>query len=192
MHIFQYKRPIYALSILILASLACNLFNRISSTPVQTATIPITTEAAGNLVEDLSAAAESLANNEQVTLVIDEIELTSLVALELQKQPEPVLSEPQIYLRDGQIQVFGKVQRGGFNLPSQIYLTVTVDSAGNPQFKIQSAKVGPMALSESMLNEISGQIDALFTSRISPRLKDIYIENITIVGGMMTIQGHTR
>jgi hypothetical protein len=43
-----------------------------------------------------------------------------------------------------------------------------------------------------MLQQISGQLDMLFTSKIDPRMDDIFIEKITVADGTMTIQGHTR
>jgi len=113
----RYKRAISALVLLALMSLACNLFNRISSTPVQSTSIPISTEAVDSLREDISTAVDDFGKGEQVTLVIDEAELSSLVAFELQKQSEPIFHEPQIYLQDGQVQVSGKVQQGGFLVP---------------------------------------------------------------------------
>ena len=188
----RYKRAISALVLLALMSLACNLFNRISSTPVQSTSIPISTEAVDSLREDISTAVDDFGKGEQVTLVIDEAELSSLVAFELQKQSEPIFHEPQIYLQDGQVQVSGKVQQGGFLVPSQMSLVVTVDSTGYPQIKALSAKVGPFNLSEDMLNEISGQINILFTNSFRPRLSNIYVESITIADGMMTIIGHNR
>lgn len=192
MHNYRHDRIVFSITILILTSLACNLFSRIRPTPVETAIIPITTEAADSLREDLSAAAQDLENEEQVTLIVKEAELTSLVALELQKLEDPFLHEPQIYLRDGQVQVFGKIQRGGLMVTSEIHLVVKADSAGHPQYEILSAKVGPVALPDSILDDISEQIDSVFTNRISSRLNDVYIESITIAGGVMTIQGYTR
>ncbi|MCK4975441.1 MAG: hypothetical protein KAS36_00755 [Anaerolineales bacterium] len=192
MNNIRYGRVILALVILVISSLACNLFNRISPTPVEKAPIPITTESADNLREDLSTTAESLMVGEKVTLVIDEAEITSLVAIELEKQSDPIFYEPQIYLRDGEVQIKGNVLQSGFMVPAQMNLVLTTDSDGHPQINILSAKVGPLELPDSMLKEISGQIGSVFTDNISPRIKDIYVESILIADGLMTIIGHTR
>lgn len=188
----RFRRFILLVTILILSSLSCNLFNRISNASPEPTPIRITNESANNLRKDLTTAAEGLVAGERVTLVIDEAEITSLVAVELAKQSDPILYEPQIYLRDGEVQITGKVLQSGFLVPAQMNLILTTDINDQPQINIQSAKIGPLELPDSMLGDLEGQIDSVFIRNIRPRIKDIYVESILIADGLMTIIGQTR
>ena len=181
---------LWALVILLLVGMACNLVNR--SEPAATATIPVSTEALDSLEKDLQDAGQQVETTGQATLVIDEQELTSLIAFELQKQDTPIFQDPQVYLRDGQIEILGKVQQGNTMASLKLVLTVSADADGHPDFQLVSAKIGPLPLPDVLLQQISDQLDATFTSKIEPRMENIFIEMITIADGKMTIQGHTR
>lgn len=192
MNNIRLQRYILLLTILTLSSLSCNLLNRITNTSSEPTPIPITNESANNLRKDLTTAAESLVAGDRVTLVIDESEITSLIAMELAKQSDPIFYEPQIYLRDGEVQINGKVLQSGFMVPAQMNLILTTDVDGQPQINIQSAKVGPLELPNSMMEELEGQIDSVFIRNIRPMIKDVYVESILIADGLLTIIGQTR
>lgn len=99
------RKHIKILTIIFIAamiSIACNFQGFRGNQPRET--IPVTTQAANNLQEKILEALDEVASGKQnITLSIEEAELTSLVAFELQKIPEPQILEPQIYLRDGQV-----------------------------------------------------------------------------------------
>lgn len=182
----SFWRLTLALFSLLVVSLACNLFAKTEPTPV--VTIPVSTQAVESLEKDLQQAGKQINSSGQTTLTIDEAQLTSLVAFELQKQETPIFQDPQIYLRDGQIKILGKVQQGDVELA----LTVSVTSDGRPDYKLVSAKIGPLPLPDAMVQGLSDQLDSAFKSNIDPQMDDIYIDKITIGDGVMTIQGHTR
>ena len=190
MQIKTFKPGPWALVILLLVSMACNLINR--SEPAATATIPVSTEALDSLNKDIQDAGKQIESSGQATLTIDEQELTSLIAFEIQEQETPIFQDPQVYLRDGQIKILGKVQQGNTMATLELVLTVSADIDGHPDFQLVSAKLGPLPLPDVLLQQISDQLDATFTSKIEPRMDNIFIEKITIADGVMTIQGHTR
>lgn len=192
MNTLRFFRLILVVGILMLSSLACNLLNRISDSSIEQTPITVTNESANNLRKDLSTAIEQLKDGEKVTLVIDEAELTSLVAVELDKQSNPILYEPQISLREGGVQIIGKVLQGGFMVPAQLNLILTTNSAGQPQINIKSAKIGPLELPDSVLVELTSQVDSALMHNIRPRIKDIFVESILIADGLMTITGRSR
>ena len=192
MNTLRFFRLILVVGILMLSSLACNLLNRISDSSIEQTPITVTNESANNLRKDLSTAIEQLKDGEKVTLVIDEAELTSLVAVELDKQSNPILYEPQISLREGGVQIIGKVLQGGFMVPAQLNLILTTNSSGQPQINIKSAKIGPLELPNSVLVELTSQVDSALMHNIRPRIKDIFVESILIADGLMTITGRSR
>jgi uncharacterized protein YpmS len=186
----RFKLPLVALAALIMVSLACSLFNR--DEPQLIETIPVTTEAVDDLKQDIQDAAEQAQNTGRISLAIDEAELTSLIALELAAVENSPVQEPQVALRDGQILFFGDVQQGGFSAPLEVSIAVQADSLGQIQYEIISAQVGPLPLSGTMLDELSKQLDIIFSNYIRTRLGDIFIEHITIGGGLLTVEGHMR
>src|SRR5574341_1433612 len=181
---------LWALVILLLVSMACNFINR--SEPVATATIPVSTEALDSLEKDIQDASQQIETSGQATIEIDEQELTSLIAFELRDQEPPVFQDPQAYLRDGQIKILGNVQQGNTMAPLELVLTVSADADGHLKYQVVSAKIGPLPLPDFLVQQISDQLDAAFTSKIDPQMENIFIEKITIAGGVMTILGHTR
>jgi len=179
-----------ALVILLLFSMACNLIAQ--SEPVATEVIPVTTEALESLEKDIQDAGEEIESSGQATLTIDEQELTSLIAFELGEQENQIYQDPQVFLRDGQIIMIGNVQQGNTTAPLEMIFTVSANAEGRLDYQLVSAKLGPLPLPDFLLEQISGQIDAAFTSKIEPQMEDIFIERIDIADGVMTIQGHKR
>jgi uncharacterized protein YpmS len=175
---------------LILVSLACNLANRNAQIPTET--IPVTTQAVESLKEEIDQAGQDIQSTGQATLLIDEAELTSLVAIELQNQGISTFEDPQIYLRNGQMIVVGSVKQGDATVPVELDLSVSANSDGRPAYQIVSAMIGPLPLPEALYKEYSEQLNTIFASKINPRIDAIFIDKITIADGVMTIQGHTR
>jgi uncharacterized protein YpmS len=186
----SFKPGLWALVILLLVSIACNLVNR--AEPVATEVIPVTTEAVNNLEKNIQDAGKDIESSGQTKLTIDEQELTSLIAFELQGQEIQVYQDPQVYLRDGQIKMIGNVQQGNTTAPLESVFNVSANADGRLEYKLVSAKLGPLPLPDFLLEQISTQIDAAFASKIEPQLEDIFIERIDIADGVMTIQGHKR
>src|SRR5512145_226509 len=103
----QLALPVF-LSILLLTSLACTVFvggpDYSDLTP-----IPVSLEAAESLKEEMRRAFEAGAQTGVVTLNITEPQITSVLALRLLSDPnmqtdkKPIIAEPQVYLRDGQM-----------------------------------------------------------------------------------------
>lgn len=175
---------------LFMAILACNLPGSRPNTPASS--VPITTEAVQDLEQSVRSAAETAQATGEIEVVVTEAQLTSLVAFELQKQSEPVLANPQVLLRDGQVQLRGDVQQGGLNAPLEMNMTVSVDDQGRPAYKVVSAKLGPFPLPESILDQLTAQIDQAFTSQIGPEVDKMRIDSITIADGEMKIRGRAR
>jgi uncharacterized protein YpmS len=181
---------IFILSILVTASLACYFTGvRQEATPEP---VPVTTEAVETLEENAQDAAKAFQDSGEINMEVTEEQLTSLVVFELQKQQDPVLQNPQVYLRDGQVQLRGDVQQGGITAPLEMNMTVSADADGRPQYEVVSAKVGPFPLPQSILDQMTSQIDAVFASQFGEDVDKIYIEQITIADGRMNIQGRPR
>ncbi|MFZ5887768.1 MAG: hypothetical protein ACOYYF_09915 [Chloroflexota bacterium] len=191
------KRLSLFLAILVLASLACTVSvggPDYSDRPV----IPVSTEAAKSLEDEIRRAFEAGAVSGEVTIQITEAQITSILAQRLQSDPslqqdkKPLIIDPQVYLRDGQMQVFGKTQQGIFTANIGIVIAVSVDENGKPKIEIVSADFGPLPAPEGLTNAISAMIQEAYTGAVGPVATGLRIQSITIADGIMTVTGRIR
>jgi uncharacterized protein YpmS len=169
--------------VLISASLACHFPEQ--GLPSTSIPIPVKTEALQNPQVNIQTPGH-------VSLTIDEAELTSLVASEIQKQQDPVLQDPKVTLRDGFLKINGKVQQAGITADLEIKLTISATQDGHLAFQLVSAQLGPFPLSQDLNDSISKQLDSALAGNIDPRFENVFIESVTIANGQMVIQGHPR
>jgi hypothetical protein len=172
------------------ASLACRM-NVGGPTP-SGPPIPISTEAAGSLQQQFKQSFEGSNQNEQLTLTINETQLTSLLAARLASLPEPFISEPQVYLRDGQIQIYGKATQSYFEANVGIILTAVIDEQGLPLLEVTSADFGPIPVPENLTSTISSMVQEAYTGALGPLATGFALDSITIADGVMTLTGRIR
>jgi hypothetical protein len=196
---------ILMLAALCLASLACRLgTHATTSTPTAEAAIPnpaiqeletpspIQTTAPEQAATKPAAKDQPAANPGRLSITIDEAQLNSMVVNELNKQSNPELINPKIHLQNGQILVSGEVNRSGLSASFSGTLTVEVTPDGYLHYNVISASLGPLPLPQAMRDQLATQLNnALGT----PQTKDgqqIYVEDVNIGDGVMTITGHIR
>lgn len=188
--------PIFLLS-LVLASLACNVFvggPDYSTLP----TIPASTEAAQSIQDEIQRAFEEGAQTGTITLNITEPQITSFVAARLQSDPDlqqdsqPLITEPQVYLQNGQMQIYGKTKQGMFTANIGIIVSVGVDENGQPKVEIVSADFGPLPAPEGLKDTISAMVREAYMGSLGPIATGLRIETINIANGIMTVSGRIR
>ena len=188
---------------LLLTGLACNYSGRLAQAPTQTNPPPVATEKIETPKIESTQVPQILQNiqltptpetqeNKPVKVVLDEEQLTSIVVKELQTQQDQPIEDPQILLRDGQVQVLGNVKQGALTLPLKMLISVSVNNQGKPQYRVTSANVGPFPLPQNTLDDLSTQLDSALTQNLGSEVDNVYIENITIADGLMTVTGHQR
>jgi len=180
-----------------LASLACSISvggpDYSDLTP-----IPVSVEAADSLKEEMKKAFEAGAQTGQVTLTITEPQITSVLAFRLLSDPnmqtdqKPFITDPQVYLRDGQMKIYGKSQKGIFTANIGIIVNIGVSELGKPKIEIASADFGPFPVPNGIKEALTTMIDEAYTGSIGPAATGLRIETISIANGIMTITGRTR
>ena len=182
---------------LILASLACTVFVG-GPDYSDRAPIPVSNEAAESLKTEIQRAFEAGATTGEVTIYITETQITSVLALRLQtdqnlqQDSKPLITDPQVYLRDGQMQIFGKTEQGMFAANIGIIVSVGVDENGKPKIEIVSADFGPLPAPEGINNAISAMIQEAYTGSVGPVATGLRIQTISIADGVMTISGRIK
>jgi len=185
------KKPYWLATLaLVLAALACTIFVGGPDYPVEP--IPVSTEAVLGLQEEIKAALKAGAQAGSVSMAINEEQLTSYLAFRLQSQAEPLFTEPQVYLRDGQMQIYGKARQGYFTANVGIVVTAGVDEQGRPKVEITSADFGPLPVPAGLKETMSTAIEEAYTSSLGPIATGFRLESITIANGLMTVAGRIK
>jgi len=197
MRIKTYSFPLFLLS-LVLTSLACVVFvggPDYSNLPP----IPVSAEAAESIKAEVRRAIEAAANTGVITVNLTEPQITSYLAARLQTDPslqqsdkKPLITDPQVYLRDGQMQIYGKTQQGLFTANIGIIVDMGVDANGQPQIDVASADFGPFPAPKGINDAITAMVKEAYTGSLGPVATGLRIESISIANGVMTVAGRIR
>jgi len=178
-------------TVLMLASLACTIFVGGPEYPAQT--VPVSADEVQNMHTQIEQAFIAGAETGIVTLQITESQLTSLIALKMQEQADPPFTDPQVLLRNGQLQMYGKIVRGSLTANMLITANVGIDeTTGMPKIEIASADFGPVPAPEGLNTAISALIAEAFTGSLGPVAIGFRLESIAIADGVMTMTGRIK
>ena len=176
---------------LVISSLACSINVGGPEYPEQT--VPASPADAQALRDMIQQAMITGAETGVITLSITENQLTGFMAEKLAQQANPPFTDPQILLRNGQMQMYGKVTQGWFTANMLITMNVTIDEVtGQPKIQIASADFGPIPAPEGINNAISAVIEEAFTGSFGPVAVGFRLQTITIADGIMTLTGRIK
>jgi len=186
------------LTILVITSLACTVFvggPDYSSLPP----IPVSAEAAASIQDEIRRAVEAAAQTGVITVNLTEPQITSYLAARLQTDPslqqsdkKSLITDPQVYLRDGQMQIYGKTQQGLFTANIGVIVNMGVDTNGQPQIDVVSADFGPFPAPEGLKDAITAMVREAYTGSLGPVATGLRIESISTANGVMTVTGRIR
>lgn len=192
----KYALPLF-LFILVLTSLACTI-NVGGPDYSDLPPVPVSTEYAQSIRDEVQRAFEEGAQTGTITLNLTEQQITSYLATRLQNDPnlqennQPLITEPQVYLRDGQMQIYGKTKQGMFTANIGIIVDVGVDENGQPKIEIVSADFGPMPAPQGLRDAITAMVREAYTGSLGPVATGLRVETISIANGIMTVSGRIR
>lgn len=172
-------------------SLACSIDVGGPEYPAQT--VPSSPADAQTMRDMIQQAMVTGAETGIITLQITESQLTAFIAEKIALQTDPPFTDPQILLRNGQMQMYGKITQGWFTGNMLIVMNVAIDPVtGQPVITISSADFGPFPAPKGLNNAISSIIDEAFTGSFGPVASGFRLETITIADGIMTITGRIK
>lgn len=155
-------------------------------------TIPVSAEAVASLRSQIEAAVQAGAESGVITLQITQEQITSYIAFRLAEQENPTLKNPQVFLRDGQMQVYGIVERGYFVANVLVALNVNVDELGQPKIEIATADFGPFPAPEGLKEGLTTIVTEAYTGSLGPVATGFRLERIDIANGLMTVTGRIK
>ncbi len=181
---------IFCFIIIATTSLACGFLSPQKSGGDVWPTPIVSTEQAKQLQDNLKAANDQLAANQNIDLVITESQLTSLVVQELDNQGITVIKNPQIYLRDGKVQTFAKYVEGSAEIDIQIILSFTAQN-GKIAVTLEGVKLAGFTAPQLLMSQIQDAVRTNVEPLVNERLStDLFIDSLTIENGNLTLKGH--
>jgi uncharacterized protein YpmS len=181
---------LFLVAITLFVTLACTVFTGGPDYPDQR--IPVSTEAVDSLKQNIQQAVVDGAQSGVIYLFINETQLTSYLAFKLQGSADPMFTDPQVYLRDNQMRIYGKTKQGMFTSNIGIVLEAGTDENGKPKLQVVSADFGPLPLPEGLNNAITAIIEEAYTGSLGPVATGFRIETILIADGVMAIVGRIK
>jgi hypothetical protein len=154
--------------------------------------IPVSTEAIGDLRSVLEAAIANGAISGQVTMNITESQLSSYLSFKLRFQAQPVFTNPQVYLQGGELQIIGTEIRGYFQTTVKIVFRAGVDEKGQLKIELISADFGPLPVPNGQLEIATTTIHDAYPGAVGPFATGFHILNVIIAEDSMTNVGQTR
>lgn len=167
------------------SSLACNF--RFGRTGVTTTEVPIETDVLA--VPGLNQEADFAG---MTPIVVTESQLLALMEDELQARIGDQISNLQVLLRSGQIEILGDVHTQGISAPVKVVVDVSVDPLGRPTLDIISSNIGPFPVPGDLVDEVETLINKAFKEKVIALAPNMHIDDIVIQNGVMTIYGHSK
>jgi uncharacterized protein YpmS len=179
-----------ALIALCLNSLACSIF--VGGPAFPPTPIPGSTEAVQSLHDQVNQAMTAGAQSGTVSLQITESQLTSYLSYYLSSQPNPMITNPQVVLQNGKIQLFGQAEGTLLTANVSIRMQVMVDPNGQPKINITQTDFGPLPVPQGLNDTVSGLVQQAFTGSLGPVATGFRLETVTIADGLMTVTGRIK
>lgn len=179
----QAHKGLFFLAFVVIVALACNAPGLFSPTA-----IPVSTEAAGQLVGTLTSITPGPSG--EITVTLTQEQLTSYVATELAKTPDVPITSPQIALDDGKITLTGTLDLEGIQADSKIVMEAKAGASGKPEVNILEAQFGPLPVPQDVLTQASTVVGDALAEEINREAGvDVNLTSITIDNGSMTAVG---
>lgn len=186
----MHKAIIGASLALLLSTLACSIFVGGPTYPQDV--LPTATGTPQSLQEQIQKALVAGAVSGVISVQLTEEQLTSYLTDKVSQQPDPVITNPKVFLRAGQIQVFGTAQSGIFTANVSITLQATVDADGQPHFQVTQTDLGPLAAPAGFNDALAASVEEAFTGWLGPVATGFRLESISIGDGIMTVTGRIK
>ena len=182
------SRPSLLAAFLVIAGMACQINIGGPEPPAE-------------IIEASEASASELANNwesalsldtGEITLLITEQQLTSFLSKRFASDEEPILRHPQVFLRNGEIRIYGIAGAGVFEAGALLSIQPIVGSGGDVEFEIIAAEFGPVPAPDALTTALSELLTEALTGTLGSMASGIRITSLAIADGQVAIVGSPR
>lgn len=120
---------------------------------------------------------------------ITEQQITSWLAMEMKNSPDLPLSDVQIYLRGGQIQIWGMVNGSADSTSALLVGTVSIDSDAQPVFTLESMQIGQQTVPDILLSQAEAWLNEMLAEKINSEIPGLRLMNVNVTNGLITVSG---
>ena len=120
---------------------------------------------------------------------LTERQLTSWLTMEMKNNPDLPLSDVQVYMRDGKIQIWGMVTGSADSTSALIVGNLVIDSNKKLSIDIESMQIGTQVIPAALVAQMESWINQVLFEKIETKAPGLEIMNINVSNGMITIAG---
>ncbi|MFQ5575431.1 MAG: hypothetical protein ACE5G8_00430 [Anaerolineae bacterium] len=184
---FAPRRWCLLLFVLAVAGLACGLGSKKDDLPQPPSGYIQPNEEASKRVQDnFNQSLQEASGSRQFRFRVTNEEITSIVAMALQKRADIPFSEPQIWFTAGKIHMTGKVEGVvPTPLPALIVAIPAVNSQGRLEVEISEARMGSLDFPEGVIENLTQTIN----ETLADLQLNIEVTAIEVLEGEMLVAG---
>jgi len=123
------------------------------------------------------------------TVTLTEQEITSWLALEMKNSPDLPLSDVQVYLRDGSVQVWGMVVGNENSTSALIVGELQVSGNQQPHLKLESVQIGQQEVPGILIAQIETWLNQALTDAINTNAPGLNLVSAKVTSGLVTVSG---
>ncbi|MEZ0395886.1 MAG: hypothetical protein ABWK53_05600 [Anaerolineales bacterium] len=155
-------------------------------------TIPVSTQAVGEMRTAIQTAVAAATESGQLTIIISETQLTSYLTYKFESQANPIFRNPQVYLRNNQIQIYGTARSGYLQATARVVMAPAIDENGKLYLELVSADFGPLPIPEGLREAVTAVISEAYTGALGPVATGFRLQTIIVAEGYMLLIGTIR
>jgi hypothetical protein len=154
--------------------------------------IPVSTEAAGILEQNVEGAVQQAEQTGIFELTLTEEQITSYLLVKLQEKEDFKVTYLQLFLRDGTMQAFTEIEQNSVLLPLEFVVEPQIPATGYPKLIVTSAKVAGLPAPNLLIDTIQQSLDEAYAMMLQNGGSTFVTQSITIADGLMTIRGSVK
>ncbi|MHC1784702.1 MAG: hypothetical protein AB9891_18450 [Anaerolineaceae bacterium] len=184
----SFPRFLLPLFVLAVSTLSCQM-NIGGPTIPEVTQVPVSAEEVQNLENSIKTNFDTAAEGEPISFSVTQEQLTYYVAKHISETPASFVQNPQVFLRNGQIEIYGQAVSGSFSGNVMVVFHAVIDETGAPVIQLATADFGPIPVPEGMMDGVSAMMNEALTGSLGTTASGFKLDSITIEDGVMTITG---
>lgn len=172
------------------ATMACSIFVGGPALPDPPVAAP--PDAFQALQSEIETAVLNSLTSGALRLSITQEQLTAFLVSRLSSQADPLITDPQVVLRNGEMIIHGRARSWIFEANIAVTTAFSIDEDGRPEILISHAELGPLPMPTALRDAIAVALNEALTGAVGPVALGFRLETIDIGDGNMTLTGRLR
>lgn len=123
------------------------------------------------------------------SVTITEQQITSWLAMEMKNNPDLPLSDIQVFLRDGKVQIWGMVNGSENSTSALIVGELIIADNKYPYLQIESMQVGQQVIPGVLVSQMETWLNQSTSNSIDKRVPGLALVSVKVTSGLVTVSG---